>query len=220
MENETIQPNQGPAIEETLPEGRRGMFKLPGVRWQTLIVPVIIIVIAGLAFYYKGLFVAAKVDGHLISRMAVITQLERQSGKQALDILINKQLILNEADSKNIKVSSEELAGEFKKIEDQLSQQGMTLDQLYKSQNIGRGDLEKEILLQKKAEKMLGDKIAVSDQEASKYIKDNKINIAKGHEAEQIQQVKEQLRADKFSSEISSWISAARLKASIKTYSY
>ena len=63
-------------------------------------IPLVIILIAAILFYFKGLFVVALVNGVPITRIAVINELEKQGGKQTLSSLVNQTLILQEA--KNI----------------------------------------------------------------------------------------------------------------------
>jgi len=193
-------------------------LKTMSMRTKSLIVLVVVLVGAG--YYFKGHFIAAKVDGHIISRMAVISQLERRGGKQELDLLINKQLILNEADKMDIMVTDQEIKEDIDKLQAQVAVQGMTLEQLFVNQGISREEFEREITIQKKAEKVLADKIAVSDEEVQKYIKDNKIPLDKdtAKANEQKVQIKDQLRIGKFNTEIMTWLQDARAKAKIKMY--
>src|SRR3990167_8103091 len=53
----------------------------------------VIIVVGALAYRYKGLLVAATVNGSPISRFSVIEELEKKSGKATLDALIIQKLI-------------------------------------------------------------------------------------------------------------------------------
>ena len=62
---------------------------------KTAIIIAVIIILAALVYYYKGLFIAATINGSPITRLAVIKELEKASGKQALDSLITKKLINN-----------------------------------------------------------------------------------------------------------------------------
>ena len=183
---------------------------------RALSILAIVLVVAGGLFYFRGIFVAALVNGQPISRLSVIRELEKQSGKQALDSLITKKLVEDEAGKKGITVSPNEVQDEIKKIEDQVSKQGTTLQAVLTQQGMTKDRLMEQIGLQKKIEKLLADKLAVSDAEADKYIQDNKITPTKDQKPEDLKnQVREQLKQQKFSQEADVWISTLKAGAKI-----
>ncbi len=225
MNNETIQSNQGPDSNQTLNEAASSRLKpflklLRAFGIKKSFILALIAVMAGAVFYYKGIFIAASVDGHWISRMALISQLEKQSGKQSLDMLINKQLIINEAEKKNIKVSDSEIEAEISKLESQITQQGNTIENLLEADGITMEDLVQEVRIQKFAEKLLADKVTVTDEEVQQYIKTNKITLDrdKAKADEQRSQLRDQLQKTKFSVELGSWLNSARAQAKINRY--
>ncbi len=183
--------------------------KMFGIKIGAIIA--IVIVIGFLAYYYRGLLIAATVNGSTISRLAVIKELESVSGKNALDSLITQKLINDEALKKGVTVTDEEVAAEITNVENQVKAQGMTLDEALKAQNMTLNILKKQIINQKKLEKILADKLQVTDDEAAQYIKDNKITITKGEEVAQKDQIKNQIKQQKFSA------AAGELVASLKT---
>ena len=61
-----------------------------------------VLLLAVLFYYSKSWFIAATVDGKPISRLAVIGRIEQQSGKAALDRLIDEHLIGREAKVKGV----------------------------------------------------------------------------------------------------------------------
>src|SRR6185437_15716292 len=70
---------------------------------KSYIALIIIIILLGAAIYYfRGLFVAAVVNGQPISRLEVVQQAEKQSGKQTLDTLVRDALIEQEANKEGI----------------------------------------------------------------------------------------------------------------------
>ena len=97
------------------------------INTKTAIIVAVIIILAALAYYYKSLFIAVTVNGSPITRLAVIEELEKVSGKQVLDSLITKKLINGEAIKKGVSVTSEEVDAEIKNIENQIKAQGQTL---------------------------------------------------------------------------------------------
>jgi len=171
-----------------------------------------------LAYIYKGLFIAATVNGSPISRLAIIQELEKASGKNLLDSLIIEKLVQNEANAKKITVSNDEINGEIKKIEDRIVAQGSTLDAALAAQGMTMEDLKKQIILQKEVEKMVADKINVTDEEVTQYIKDNAISIPEGQEATTTAQIKDELRNQKLNKEAAALITTLKSQAKIRYF--
>jgi foldase protein PrsA len=185
---------------------------------RTIIIIGIIIVLGVLFFLLRGLFVVATVDGNPISRLSIIKKLEKVSGQSLLDSIIIEKLIQNEAKSKKIVISDEEINTQIKTIEDQLIAQGTTLDVALTTQGMTRDELKEQIILQKQAEKLVGDKISITDEEVAQYIKDNNIEVPQGQEATINEQVKNALNSEKLSSETQKLISDLKSKAKIKYF--
>ena len=160
-----------------------------------------VIVFLALIFMYKGLFVAAMVNGSPISRFSVFHELEKSSGKAALESLIVEKLINNEADKKDVVVSDKEVEDEISNAEAQIKSQGGTLEEALASQGMTLEILKKQITIQKKLEALLADKIRVTADDISKFITDNKVEIPKGEEASYNDQITQQIRQQKLSSE-------------------
>lgn len=175
-----------------------------------------IIALAALGYIAKGLFVAALVDGYPVTRLSVVRELEKQGGSQILDNLVTKRIILSEASSKGITVSEDDINKELKTIEDAVSAQGMTLDQALSMQNQKKEDLVEQIRIQKIVEKILGDKLSVTDKEIEEYFAANKDVYGAGAKLED---VKEEIRKDliqsKLSSEYQTWIAGLKEKAKV-----
>ncbi len=172
----------------------------------------------GFAFYYKGVFVAATVNGSPVTRLSVIMELEKQGGKNTLDALITEKLIDNEARKKEVVVTNDEIDQEIKKIEASITQQGGTLNDALLQQGMTLDSLKKQLSVQKKIEKVLSDKIQVIDDDISKYISDNKIELESGKETETKNQIAQQLKGQKLNQEASSWINSLKAGAKINYY--
>ena len=203
----------------TVQKEKRG-FKLPKLsKWQIITASVVVAVVAIVLVlqFSKGVFVAATVNGSPISRLSVIGELEERSGKQALDSLITEKII--EKETKNISVSQEEVDSEIKKIEERIASQGGMLDMVLAQQGMTREQLKEQITVQKKIEKLLADKVQISDEEVNTYIRDNKITSLKGQTLEDVRaQAKEQLRQQKFGQLAQQWVGDLRAGAKIKYY--
>jgi hypothetical protein len=214
MDNDTMQ-KESLSVEEHQQKADKKSVKI-GVK--TAIIIAVVIIIGALAYGYKGLFIAAIVDGSPISRLAVIQKLEKASGKSLLDSLINEKLIGNEVSAKKIVVSDDEINSEIKIIENQVIAQENTLDAALASQGMSMDDLKKRIIFQKGLEKLLADKINVTDEEVAQYIKDNKISIPKGQEAAANDQIKNEIRNKKLNTEAQTLITDLKSKANIQYF--
>ena len=177
-----------------------------------------VIIILALGFVYKGLFVAATVNGSPISRLAVVKRLENSSGKGTLDSLITEKLIARELDKNNVNVTEEEIDAKIKTVEEQVTQQGTSLKDALQSEGITEAEFRKQTSTQIRIEKMFQDKTQVSDEEVAKYIADNKVKISKGKEAETKEQIRAQLKSGKLNQAVREWIDAIRASASIKYF--
>jgi foldase protein PrsA len=180
---------------------------------------VIVVLIGSALFYFKGLFVAVMVNGSPISRLAVVSELEKQGGKQTLDSLITQKLINSELKKQNINITQADIDDEIKKIETQVTSQGGTLQQALDAQGMSEEKLREQIALQKGLEKLLADKIAVSDAEIDAYIKDNKIAVPKDVKEEDFRkQISDQLQQQKFQQEAKKWIDDQKTNAKINYF--
>lgn len=185
---------------------------------KRIVIAVIIIIVLVGAYYAKSLVVAATVNGSIISRLEVVQSLEKQDGKAALTSMINERLINMEAANRKITVTDDEVNVELTKIETQLTAQGTTLDAALAEQSLTRDDISKRIKTQKELEKMLADKIAVTDAEVQKYITDNKVTLTKGKEAEEKTSISDQLKSTKLNTEAQAFVTDLNTKATIKHF--
>ena len=167
----------------------------------------------------KGLFIAAIVNGKLISRLSVINELEKQGGKQVLKGIIDQKIIETELDKQKITVTKEEIDEEIKKIEEQVSKQGTTLKDALLQQNMTEEKLRDEIAIQKRIEKLLKDKIVISESEIDTYIKDSKATPPKDIKLEDFRkQISLQLQQQKLQTEAQKWVSDLTTNAKIKYF--
>src|SRR3990167_8116488 len=133
------------------------------LKTRTAVIAVAILLLGGLGYYYKNLLVVATVNGSPISRWSVLSQLEASSGKSVLDSIITKKLIENEAASKNVSVTAEDVDTEIKSIEERLKSQNTTLETALKSENMTMEKLKEQVTINKALQKLVADKLAVSD---------------------------------------------------------
>ena len=186
---------------------------------RKIVMGIVIMIVVGLsAYFFKWLFIAATVGRSPISRFAVIGKLEKTSGKQALDSLITEKLIIGELDKEKIIVTKDEVNAQIKKIEDQVAAQGGTLIQAVAAQGMTMANLTDQVSMNLRIEKFLADKINVSNAEIDQYIKDNKLTVPKGQEAQYNDQISNQLKSGKFNKTAQDWVSSLRSRASINYF--
>ncbi len=180
-----------------------------------------LLVILGILYLSRGVFVVAMVNNTPITRTSVIRELEKQGGQQTVDSLISKELILQEAKKQNITVSEDEINGEITKIEESLKTQGSDLTSALALQGQSMADLRENIKVRKTMEKLLGEKIVVSDEEISSFYDQNKTYFEEKSLEEVRDQIVEQVKEQKLANEIDPWLTDLKANANInyfKTY--
>ncbi len=180
------------------------------------VVVIAVLVLATLAYLGRGLLVAATVGGHPITRLTLVRELERKGGKDALESLITKELIAQSANKKGVSVTPAEVSAEMQRISGIVEKQGGTLDAALEAQGQTRSDLEENIRIQKTVEKLLADKIQVSDEEVLLYYEKNKDVYGKDAKYDDIKAgIKEQLIQDKLTSEFETYLASLRAENKI-----
>lgn len=178
------------------------------------------LIVGALGWYYKGAFIAATVNGRVISRLAVMQETERQLGKDTLDNLIAKELFFAEARSKGITVSDAEVNTKIKEVTEQLKAQGYTLEKALSEQKISMDQFRKQVVEQEQIRKLLADKTKVTDADVEKYIKDQKLTVPKGAEEEKAFKgtLKSYLVQQKMTEAVSELLPGLKDKAAIKYF--
>lgn len=192
--------------------------KTPKLNKKLVIIIAVIFAIGVLTYIFRGYFIAAMVNGTPISRLSVIKELEKASGKQALGSIITQMLIKEEANKKGFAVTDDEVNSELKNIEDQLKSQGQALDQALAGQGMTIEELKKQIVTQKELEKLLAGQNLVTSEEIEQYIKDNNIEIPAGQELTYKEQLRSQLEQQKFSQAASALIDSLKSQAKIQYF--
>ncbi len=170
----------------------------------------------GVLYRFKDQFIVAMVNGQPISRLALIEELEKQYGKDTLDVLVTRALVWQEAKKQGVTVSSEELDQEIKKIEEEVAAQGKDLNQLLSMQGMTQDELKEQIKIQKTAEKIVGKDIAVTDEELENYFTENEASSSGDTSTEEVKQnIRQQLEQQKLSEGINQWIESLHNSAKI-----
>lgn len=181
---------------------------------------VFLVLALGLLIYVlRGYIVAATVNGIPVSRVKVLQLSEQAQGAAILDNLVTEILIAQEAKKQNITVSQEEINGEVAKIEETLTQQGVTLDNALKERKMTREQLTQQLTLQKQLEKMLLTNVTVTDEEIAKYMEDNAKYLPENKDTQEFkEQVKQELQQQKMGTEYQTWVQNIKSKSKINYF--
>lgn len=183
------------------------------------VVILILIAVPSLLYIFRGMFIAATVNGQIITRMELNSELEKKSGKTTLENLITKDLILSEMKKKNVTVSDAEITSEMKKIESALSAQGRTLDDALAQQGLSKQDLADQVKIQKMIEKLFAKDIKVSDAEVNAYVEQNKDAIPEGQDEKTTKEsAMTQLKQEKLTAKFQTWLADLQKKAKVQYY--
>jgi len=176
---------------------------------KATIITVIVVVILALLFIFKSLFIVAIVNGRPIYRFSVLKELEKQGGKQTLNTIITKTIILQEGKKRKIVINQKDIDAEVQKVEVNVANQGLTLDAALEQAGMKKSDLINEIKVQLIAQRLAGN-ITVSDKEAEDYIakQDSSQEITK---AQATQAVKQQKLQEKIQEVVSQLRSQAKI---------
>jgi len=192
------------------------------IRKNNLYIKILIIAVIllfPLIFFAKNIFLAALVNGTPIARLTVIKELEKQNGKRTLDSLITQQLIFQAAKKKNLEIKQADVDKEVKNIEANTSKQGGNLDEMLKVQGMTRNDLKNQIKVQLTVEKLLADKIKVSEKEIDEFIQKNTPEEEGSTQKPPTKdEAKDQLRQQKLQKEATAWIEQLKKNAKISIF--
>ncbi len=179
----------------------------------------VMILLVGSIFYFKDYFVVAMVDGEPISRLSVVERLEKRSGKSMLDSIITEKLIDNETKRQGISVGEDDINAEIKIIEANVAAQGATLEDALTQQGMTMDDFRQSITLQEKLEKLLEEKISVTEEEINTYLEKNKDQLPPSEDQGKLrEQVAEQLKGQKLNQEGAKYIEELRSNAKIQFF--
>lgn len=190
---------------------------LSKARVKKLAKPLIaIIIITAILLCIRLFVIAALVNWRPVFRTSVIKELEKQSGRDILDSLIDKAIVYQEARVNKIDISKAEIENEISVINELLKKQNLSLDEALTYRGQTKEELKEEIKLQKIIEKILADKITITEEEIGKFFSNNKTLFAKGAQLEDVKEtIKQQLSQQKLGVEYKKWIDELRAKAKI-----
>jgi foldase protein PrsA len=186
---------------------------------RSLILAIIVIVIALAVLFGKNLVVAALVNGQPISRLSIIRDLEAQSGKAALDAVITRTLVFQEAEKKHVTATEKDIDNEISKIQKQFQAQGQNLDALLSTQGLSKEKFRDEVKVQILVTKILGDQVKVSDKEFADFLAKNADLITEEKDQNTAKaSLKQQMEQQKLAQKYQEWIAKVKKNAKIQYF--
>ncbi len=186
---------------------------------RSLILAIIVIVLVLAIYIGKSLFVAALVNGQPVSRLAIIHDLEKQSGKAALDAVITRMLVFQEAQKKNITASEKDIDAEISRIRSQFQAQGQNLDQLLATQGLTKEKFRDEVKVQILVTKILGNQVKVTDKEFNDFLDKNKDLLANEKDQNVAKtSLRQQMEQQKLAQKYQEWIVTVKKNAKVTTF--
>lgn len=161
-------------------------FKLKPYYLVTIILVIVIIGAAALVIYYSQRGeVVATVNGEKIYKDELYEAMISAGGRDTLNQLISKMLIIQEGRRQGIKVSDEEVDQELNSFMEEL---GAYFDQFLEQSNMTKEQVKEELKVNLYAKKMAMEQIEISDKDLETYFKENqdKFNVLEQVEARHI----------------------------------
>lgn len=176
----------------------------------------VLIVLAGGLYLYNRYWNIAIVNGQGISRLEYYKALDKQAGKQALEQMVQEDLIEQEALKKNLKIEQSVVDAQIATIEAQIKAQGQTLDSALLAEGMTKADLEKQIRLQKIAEQLSKSTKEITQKQIDDFLTQNAAQLPKTATKEELQSLaKSEIEKQDSSSAITTWLSGLKTNAKI-----
>jgi len=144
------------------------------VKPKKMLWPILILLVVLGLWFLRDQVIVAMVNGKPITRFQVIKELEKQGASQVLSSLVTMELVDQAIKESGIEIDEQEVADQIAELEKEFGSQGQDFDDLLAMQNLTRADVEKDIKLNLQADKILEDKIQVTEEEVMKYFETNK----------------------------------------------
>lgn len=178
-----------------------------------------VVVFVVLLYLGRGLFIAATVNGQPISRLAVINELEKQSGQPVLDSLITRILVQQAAKEKQIEISNDEIQAEIDRITAEFKEQGQDLNALLEAQGLSQEKFRDEVKIQLIVTKLLGDEAKVTDEEFDEFMVQNPDLFTEDENQEEAKSsLRKQLEQQKLAQKYQEWMTNIRSEAKINSF--
>lgn len=219
MVSKKIVRNNSSEIKKFTKKSKKNFIDFLKTRKRTLMIVVAVSLLLSLLYYFKSLFIVVLVNNQPITRLQLVQELEKQSGKKTLTSLVTKTLIYQEAKKQKISITETEINEEIKNLKDQFTKQGQNFDELLKNQGMTESDLKNEVEIQKIIEAILGKDLKITDEEINNFLAQNKDYLPKDKSQEELKiDAKKQLEQQKISEKVQEWLDSLNKNAKIQYY--
>jgi FKBP-type peptidyl-prolyl cis-trans isomerase (trigger factor) len=151
-----------------------------------------------------------------ITRYEVSKELFKQGGKAVVDDLITRKLINGEIKKNNIEVTPAEIDAKVEEIKSTLGESG-NLEDVLAANGTNLADFRKQLELRIGIEKLLSDRIAVSETELDAYLSQNKSLMTSATDEAKRKEASDMLKVSKLQTEANKWVEELKSKARIWT---
>jgi foldase protein PrsA len=180
-----------------------------------LLVGLVLILGLGFLLYKTNNFpVVAMVGMRPITRYEINRELYKQSGKTMVDNLVTEVLINNELKKSKVVVSDSDINEKIESIKKSLGE-GQDLNTLLSQRGMTLNDVKKQLRLQMGVEKVLADKVTVSNEEITKFVTENANYMTATSEAGKIEEATTALKQQKTQTEVTTWIQSLKDKTKV-----
>lgn len=185
---------------------------------KTIIILVVVALI-GLAYIFRGAFIAAMVNGQPISRLKIVRESEKMQGSQILENYVMEALIEQKARAQGVQISDEVVNEQIEEIKQSVADQGQDFDQLLSLQGLTMDELQRQIRMQQMIEVMVGAEIEVSDEKVAEYLESNKDFLPEDMEQEELEELaKQQLQQQEMSQKYQEWMDKLKEEANLRYF--
>jgi len=215
----TMKKTNSNSSKTTVTEKIKNTESIKSVLNKQTIAILVVVALIGLAYIFRGDFVAAMVNGQPISRLKIVREAEKMQGSQILENYVMEALIEQKAREKGIQISDEVVDAQIEEIKQSVADQDQDFDQLLSLQGLTMEELERQIRMQQMIEVMVGADIEVSDEQVAEYLENNKDFLPEDMEQDELEELaKQQLQQQEMSQKYQEWMDNLKQEANLKYF--
>ncbi|MEK7132233.1 MAG: hypothetical protein AAB833_01820, partial [Patescibacteria group bacterium] len=185
---------------------------------KQLLIGLAVVLVVGFFYNFRGLFIAATVNGEMISRREFNAEVQRMVGTKVLDQLVIQKLITQTIKSQGVVIDTQAVQSEIDVIKAGIEGTGITFEEALEKEGVVYAELVENIRIKLGLKGLLADKIVVTEEEIDAYILARKIEVTEETKGETRNTIKTQLEQEKFDLEVGPYLEGLKTEAKLKTY--
>ncbi len=183
------------------------------------IIGLVVIILVGLAYIFRGSYLAALVNGQPISRLAVMKEAEKFQGTQILEQKVLEELVIQKAREEGVQISDEVVDSKLDEIKEDVTAQGQDFNTLLEMQGMTEEDLRRQIRIQQMVEQLVGSEVEISEAEIQQYIENNQDFLPEEASEEELEDIaRQQLEQQALATKYQEWIDDLKQNARIQYF--